>query len=336
MTSQFEQRVVRAASQVCRSRNLRDSPALVAAVVQRGESNTPWRDTLLSDFASANGIAMASAIQIAEDVEGAARHRTPKSSKVQVVVVTALALEAAAVESYLHGLREQVHAETGTIYRVGTLRENGTETIVAVVVAMEGNPSAAAETERAISFFKPQVALFVGVAGGLKDDVQKGDVVVASDVYDYSSAKESSGVIRSRVKTLRASYRATQRALALASSGEWSRLAATGAPPLRADDSPRVLVKPIAAGPKLVADSDGPTAQWIKQYCGDAVAVEMEGFGFHTAAHAYPATQAIVVRGISDCVDDKAPDGDEQWQPIAASRAAAFGLALAARVVSQT
>ncbi len=72
---------------------------------------------------------------------------------------------------------------SGTVYERGKFQpERGPEWDVLVVEAGAGNSGAAAEVERAISFFHPQLALFVGVAGGLKD-AQIGDIVVANKVY---------------------------------------------------------------------------------------------------------------------------------------------------------
>jgi nucleoside phosphorylase len=50
-----------------------------------------------------------------------------------------------------------------------------------MVEAGPGNAGAAAIAVRALEHYKPHVALFVGVAGGIKD-VAIGDVVVATKV----------------------------------------------------------------------------------------------------------------------------------------------------------
>lgn len=67
-----------------------------------------------------------------------------------------------------------------------------------------------------------------------------------------------------------------------------------------------------------------------------ALAVEMEGYGFHNALSAYTDIQAIVVRGVSDVVDGKSSVSDRAWQPVAASRAAAFALTVAAGLVESS
>ncbi|WP_192496716.1 5'-methylthioadenosine/S-adenosylhomocysteine nucleosidase [Pseudoclavibacter sp. CFCC 13796] len=243
------------------------------------------------------------------------------------MIVTALSLEAEAVAEYLEDVREVEHPITGSIYQVG--RFNGSLMFdVAIVVTAPGNDFAAMETERAIQHFRPAVALFVGVAGGVKDDVVIGDVVAADYVYDYSSAKEGDGFVRARIKTANATYAAVQRARAVASSRAWIPLIKRQ-PPLANAPVPSALIKPIAAGPRLLTATDAPTALWIKQHCGDALAVEMEGYGFHAAMSAYPDINAMVVRGVSDVVDGKSTEADKEWQPVAASRAAAFALTLA-------
>ena len=75
---------------------------------------------------------------------------------------------------------------TGTVFHRGVVE--GWDVVVAEVGP--GNAPAAVIAERAIGRFGPAVALFVGVAGGIKD-VAIGDVVVATKVYGYESGKET-------------------------------------------------------------------------------------------------------------------------------------------------
>ena len=104
-----------------------------------------------------------------------------------VVILTALELEQRAVHAHLDAIKREVH-NAGTVYFVGSFNATGAIWRVATVSVGAGNAGAAAEAERAIHHFKPDIALFVGIAGGIKD-VSLGDVVAANEVYLYHAGK---------------------------------------------------------------------------------------------------------------------------------------------------
>lgn len=248
---------------------------------------------------------------------------------VDLVFVTALGLEHQAVRAHLARPHE-THSARGTVYTHGTLGAHGPG--AAVLQTGQGNAAAAAETERALALFSPRAVMFVGVAGGLKSN-PLGTVIAAEHVYDYGHAAEDADRDRGRIKTHPSSYRAVQAAQASARSAEWMarRVEPPGGWPDEVD--PTALVKPIAAGSRLVRVSDGHTAQWIADLCNDAAAVEMEGWGFLQAAYAHPGIDAIVIRGLSDRLGDKGSEHDDRWQPAAAANAAAFAVDVALRLL---
>lgn len=84
------------------------------------------------------------------------------------VILTALSVEYDAVRAHLTDAETLVHP-SGT--RVEHGRLPGTPWYVALAEIGEGTLTAAALTERVNSWLAPQVLFFVGVAGGLKDDI---------------------------------------------------------------------------------------------------------------------------------------------------------------------
>ena len=105
----------------------------------------------------------------------------------KAVLLTALPTEYRAIRRHLSGVSETVHR--GTVYEIGSfVGDKNTDWQVCLAEIGVGNPGAAAEAERAIAYFAPEVMLLVGVAGGIKD-VQIGDVVVGTKIYGYESGK---------------------------------------------------------------------------------------------------------------------------------------------------
>ncbi|WP_206786612.1 NACHT domain-containing protein [Amycolatopsis sp. MtRt-6] len=223
------------------------------------------------------------------------------------VVLTALPVEFTAVADRLTGARWQTHAQ-GSRYLVGT---SGAWR-VAVAEIGRGNEEASYSTERALQHFSPEAALFVGVAGGVKD-VELGDVVFATEVHGYEYGKEVADAFVPRGQVGTASYDLVQAARYLRHE------LATGF---------SVVVEPIAAGGKVVADAEAPTADVIKRHYSQVVATEQEGLGFVKAASARSGVSIGVIRGISDLLSGKAESDRAGWQDIAAGHAAEFAFAL--------
>ncbi len=249
---------------------------------------------------------------------GIGRSMNEKESHHRAVVITALPLECRAVCKHLKNLRAKAHPR-GTVYEVGVFDGGaGRQWDVLVVEAGAGNTGAAAEVERAIAFYNPELAFFVGVAGGVKD-VSLGDVVVASKVYSYESGKDRAE-FESRPELYRPSYALEQRVKAEIRHQTWTARVRERGP----ESVPKARFGAIAAGEKVIASTDSATNRFLKERYSDVLAVEMEGYGFLRGSYMNQGVGALVVRGISDLIDGKSAADASGSQEAAAEAASAF------------
>jgi len=226
-------------------------------------------------------------------------------------------VEYQAVLAHLQDVQEITHPE-GTVYEWGIFTgQDRTWRIVVAEIGM-GGPTAASETERAISFFHAQIALFVGVAGGLKN-VKLGDVVASTKVYTYEAGKAAKK-FEVRPVVWPSSYALEQRARSVARKDEWLARLDNASPNL----TPQVYIGALAAGEKVLGSTQSSLYTLLKANYGDSLAVEMEGHGFLAAVHANHTVHGLVIRGISDLIDDKPTADAVGWQEMAARHAAAF------------
>lgn len=243
----------------------------------------------------------------------------------RAAVLTALPVEYKAVRRHLAELKEILHPK-GTVYEIGMFGDWQ----VLITETGQGNPNAAVETERAIASFSPDVLLFVGVAGGIKD-VALGDVVVATKVYGYEFGKDDKTFL-SRPAFGQVSYSLEQRATAESKKTGWTERVFDKEENFKAD----VYVKPIAAGEKVVSSTRSDTFKFLRSNCSDAIAVEMEGLGCLAASRANEEVKAIIVRGVSDLIDGKEQSDQQGSQEIAASHAAAFAFEILSKISEGT
>ena len=227
-----------------------------------------------------------------------------------VLVLTALPLEYAAVRAYVEQRQERVHPD-GTRVEQGQLADTAWQ--VAIVELGVGADRAAALTSQLINWLHPQAVLFVGVAGSLKKDIEIGDVVVGTQVYEIHGGKQTPEGFLVRPKALPGSHALEQAA----------RSAVRDMPDVRAH------FVPIATGDVVLADAKSEIARFIRSNYNDAGAIEMEGSGALQAAHLNGQLDALVVRGISDRAnDDKSDDDASGSQQRAAKQAALVTVAL--------
>jgi adenosylhomocysteine nucleosidase len=226
------------------------------------------------------------------------------------VILTALPVEYDAVRTHLTEAEELVH-DDGTRVERGRLAE--TSWTVAIAELGEGAVNAAALTTQIIGWLRPQVVLFVGVAGGLRDDIGIGDVVVGTKVYAVQGGKQTPDGFHARPEAWRGSHALVQAARSA----------------LRGMDGVRAHSKPIAVGDVVLADDRSAFAAYIRRHYNDACAIEMEGSGAVHAAHVNGRLDALVIRGISDRANpDKHRADAAGSQELAAGQAASVAVAV--------
>jgi nucleoside phosphorylase len=248
-----------------------------------------------------------------------------KRPKRSVLILTALGEEQTAVLAHLEDQREEVIE--GTVYIRGRFASAMNVWTATAAQIGAGNPNAAAGTMKALLDLKPtpEVALFVGIAGGLKDEVQKGDVVAAEKVHGYEPGKAGEQ-FQLRPDQMLGSYALVQRAQVVARTGLWLHRIID----LPDGENPKALVAEIASGEKVVTSMESSLYQKLRASFDRCVAVEMEGIGFLRAAHIIPTSVVLVIRGISDMVENKTQTDKAGWQVRAATNAAAFAYELLA------
>jgi nucleoside phosphorylase len=234
------------------------------------------------------------------------------------VILTAIPIEYSAVREHLLGIKELTHLK-GKVYEMGTFNGLYHKWDVGIAEVGTGNNICAMETERAINFFNPAVMIFVGVAGGIKD-LALGDVVAADKAYGYERGKVSSTGLMPRPEIGKSTYPILERARAEARKEDWKeRIKFNGD-----NNHPNIIIKPIAAGEKVVTEIRSEIYDLIRNNYNDAVAIEMEGSGFFTACDANKGVESLIVRGISDLLNNKEQSDAAGFQEIAAKNASAF------------
>ena len=237
--------------------------------------------------------------------------------RLTVLMLTALPVEITAVLAHVSGDRSaqmngHVLCETGYF----TSSDGSSWRVVAAEIGA-GTVDTAGAVVAITSQLRPDMLMFVGIAGALKNGLNIGDVVAGAEVAWTERGKWSQSGYLPRIRTVSLSAPLVQLARKIARDGSWRRRLTFSRPGAIA------LVGQIASGEKVVADDE--YRGWLRAVFSDALAVENEGYALARAAEVYTDVQRYVVRGISDNADgSKTDDGHAR----AADAAAAFAFEL--------
>ncbi|MGN7722274.1 5'-methylthioadenosine/S-adenosylhomocysteine nucleosidase family protein [Chitinophaga sp. 22620] len=238
-----------------------------------------------------------------------------------IIILTAIPEEQDAVLNCLKDYEGTKHHETGTQYYTGLLPVGSGQVKVVVGKTNQTNVQAATETERAIALFRPSHIFYLGVAGGLKD-VKVGDIVIGDKVIGYERGKAETEY-KPRYEFAASSYDLEQAAFAFSQSPAWKNIASSLLN-MTFHDEIKTYSGVIASGEKVLASEQATALQLIKKDISHALAVEMEGLGFLSSCRAHPEVKTLLIRGISDLINDKGEMDNKGSQPYAAQNAAAF------------
>ncbi|MFB4285035.1 hypothetical protein ACBJ59_57900 [Nonomuraea sp. MTCD27] len=232
------------------------------------------------------------------------------AERAQVGVVTILPLETQAVRLALDLRNERIGDLT--FYRAVV---DGVS--VAAIMALEqGQRSAMAAYNHLVGVFDPEIAVLVGIGGGIHESVAIGDVVLATEMVYYDRRKVTpSGTPR------RGETRPAPAAVGHAVNAFLTDLDPPGAltieDPEGTSRSMAIHAGPIGSGEAVIADEDAAEIAFLASFNDKILAVDMEAGGLGQACHERSAASGrqhrwMVVRGISDRADQNKSDAPQR------------------------
>jgi nucleoside phosphorylase len=314
-----------------------DQRPLLDQLEAEGEAECPDCHQVIDDLAGLRPELRYSLTDEATAEAAAWQRKQDMRPRLRAVVLCAIRDELVQVrrQMELHSEVQEVSEADGGVYLQSEFSGSHVDWEIRAAATAQTNYAAASGTVAAVMTFDPQMVVYLGIAGSIDKDVRLGDVVAADRVHDYEVGKERAGeggqegTYEERPLQQQSTFQLLKWAETVSTSDAWKERIQLHDEALATD--PSVHLEPIAAGSKVVANKDSSTARLIAKAAPRAVAVEMEGAGFLGAVHRLGDIEGILIRGISDQVDDKPASDASGWRHQAAANAAAFAFEMFAR-----
>lgn len=244
---------------------------------------------------------------------------------VDFVIITALPQERDAFLSKLPGAHvlDKGERDLHTYYatRVRTRRQDQSEYNVVVTCLVRMGPiTATAQTVSVVTRWRPRYVLLVGIACGIQGVVGLGDVLIASQVADYTIGKQEGGPRKINWDV----YPCGVSLLDSANSVEdgWK----TGIGVDRPGKGEPAREKGVVASGGDVIQDDEIIATYSKSW-PKLIGIEMESGGVAAGVHQTPdRPEFLMIKSVSDFGKDKHDPEVTPWREYACHTAAAFAV----------
>lgn len=277
-------------------------------LIQYSDSSTAWRDQITQKVDHILTLKAQAEIDDANFLTSA-------------VIITATDIERDAIRDLPYAWdADQASAGGALLFRGSFPRSGAPNGSVVVVTAQQmGMPASACLTFTAVAEFRPRYIIMAGIAAGVRDKVNLGDVLVADPSWDWGSGKlafdKGNRIFQPDPRPLR---------LAPELVGLCQKLGADEAVLVRIrndwkGDKPdtilRIHVGPLASGASVVCDPS--VTEQIKANSRKLIGIDMETYGVYYASSvcASPKPKFISIKSVCDFADS---DKDDRFQKYAA------------------
>lgn len=273
------------------------------------ETSRAWRDVLLSKVCHL--------LQCKSQ-----RKYVPRIPKCDVLLITAVAIETSAILACEYNWKELSVENDPTPYRYVNIEVCGvSRSIVHVQLSEMGMTAASAMVTKAIMNFSPQYIVMPGIAAGVDKDVGVGDILVATEVWDYGGGKYEEK-IETGVKKVTLSpdpkYISIEKAISdrlefLDYTEILKKIKDTYAG-IPAKHDLKVHFGKLACGPAVVASAE-IVAEQVKAHARKTLGIDMESYGVYYAARATTRSNVIpiVVKSVCDFADKNKDDKNQDY-----------------------
>lgn len=250
------------------------------------------------------------------------RKYIPRLPRCDILVVTAVPVETNAVLLWGYKWAELSVEDDPTKYRYTQIDSGGKQiSIIHVQLPEMGMTPAATIVSKAVMHFNPQYIIMPGIAAGVEKSVQIGDIMVATEVWDYSSGKYEE-VTEDEPKKVKLSPDPKHISMPTVVSNKLGfidyadvlkgiRLAYSGNAP---SHELNIHFGQMACGPTVVASEEIVNEQ-VLAHARKALGLDMESYGVYYAAQATTSSGvcAIVAKSVCDFADKNKGDKDQQY-----------------------
>lgn len=276
-------------------------------VLQYESSTFDWKDVITSKI---------DYLQACE----AQRKYIPRPPKCDVFIQTAVQVETEAIKDVFPPSKSHRFSNDTTIYYHTQI--NVGEMPIDIVYAQQtdmGMTAAACLSSRAIFEFEPKYIIMSGIAAGLDDKMNLGDVMIASDIWDYSMGKYEENDDKEIEFIPDSKHRQLDDQLLERVRTKISDLQNSIQTDLEDDKiKPHIHMVDYASGVAVIKSNEY-VKEHVLSHARKTKALDMEAYAIYYSASKSTCSKGIVIKSISDLANK---DKDDSYQSIASKTSA--------------